>query len=503
MPNKSTGTWVLAAAILGSGMVFIDGTVVNVALPALQSALHATVAQVQWVVEAYALLLASLLLAGGAAGDRYGRRKVFLTGVGLFTLASMGCGLSRGIGQLILMRSIQGAGAALLVPGSLALISSAFAEAERGRAIGTWSGMTAITSAIGPVMGGWLIQHANWRWIFFINLPVGLAVGLICLKVPESSGGKSAEALDWPGAALATCGLAGVTFALIQSAGGASPAVVASACSGVIGLALFAVVETRVAEPMLPLALFRSRNFSGANLLTLSLYAGLAGMLFFLPMNLIQVQGYGATAAGAAMLPFVALLFWLSRWSGGLVQAYGPKLPLTVGPLIAAVGFALFTVPGVGGSYWTTVFPAVLVLGFGMTICVAPLTATVMGSVEESQAGVASGINNAVSRLASLLGIALFGLILVAVFNHSLDRRVAGSGLSATQKTIIDSQRARLAGGDVHDPASRQLVFASFVDGYRAVLWTAAALALASSLTAALMIRTTASSARKKYPSGP
>jgi len=290
--STANGAWILTATIAGSSMAFIDGTVVNVALPALQAALHATLADVQWVVEAYALFLAALLLIGGSLGDLYGRRKIFAAGVVSFSTASIWCGLAPDITQLIVARSLQGIGAAMLVPGSLALISANFPEQERGRAIGTWSGFTAIMAAIGPVLGGWLIEHGSWRWVFFINIPLGLIVlWLVLWKVPESRGGNRSQPFDWQGGLLAALGFGGVVFALIES----------RPVAGAVGaIALIALVywETRAPSPMLPLRLFRSRNFSGANLLTLFLYAALSGMLFFFPLDLIQVQGYSATEAG-------------------------------------------------------------------------------------------------------------------------------------------------------------------------------------------------------------
>jgi len=497
--SKERGRWILAATILGSSMVFIDGTVVNVALPALQSKLNATTVDVQWVVESYALFLAALLLLGGSLGDHFGRRRIYAIGVVLFALASGWCGLAPNISQLIAARAVQGIGGAMLVPGSLAIISASFPEEERGQAIGTWSGSTAITTALGPVIGGWLIEHVSWRAVFFLNLPLAVVVLLLVVRrVPESRNEEESRKLDFLGAALATLSLGAIVYGLIESSrlGLQNPIVIAALVAGTFIFGAFILVEARVQHPMMPLTLFSSRNFAGANMLTLFLYASLAGTLFFMPLNLIQVQGYSATAAGAATLPFILIMFLLSRWSGGLVKRYGARLPLVVGPIIAATGFGLFLRPGVGGSYFTTFLPAIIVLGFGMAISVAPLTTTVMNSVNQSHAGIASGVNNAVSRTAGLLAVAVFGLIMFHAFNGCLDQRLNQMPLTIEVRQALNTQRIKLAAADLPrsvDEETRmsikQAIDECFVFGFGRVMLVGAALALAGSALAWLMIR--------------
>ena len=489
-------------------MAFIDGTVVNVALPFLQSNLHATAIGIQWVVEAYSLFLSALLLVGGSLGDRYGRRRIFNIGVVVFAIASGLCGLAANIEQLIAARAVQGIGAAMLVPGSLALISSSFDEDKRGKAIGTWSGFSAITTAIGPVLGGWLVENWTWRAAFFLNLPLAVAVLVISVwKVPESREHDEQGRLDWIGVALTTIGLGGVIYGLIESPrrGFSNALVLGSLIVGAVCLVLFVFNEARAKNPMVPLPLFRNRNFSGANILTLLLYAALSGMMFFFALNLIQVQGYSATAAGAALLPFIVIMFSLSRWSGGLVDRFGPRLPLTVGPTIVAVGFALLAVPSVSDNYWTSFFPAVVVQGLGMAISVAPLTTTVMGSVGEEQAGVASGINNAVSRTAGLLAIAVFGVVMLHAFSQALTRRLEEIQLDNQLKHSVYEQRVKLAGLELPsnvDPATQDTlkgaVADSFVFGFRIVMLTSAAMALASGGSAWLLIRKSSLAQSKK-----
>ncbi len=479
-------------------MAFIDSTVVNVALPAIQATFHATVVDVQWVVESYGLFLGALILAGGSLGDLFGRRMIFVVGVAIFAIASAACGFSSNIHQLIFARSIQGVGAALLVPGSLAIISTSFDEKRRGQAIGTWSGFTAITTAVGPVLGGWLVEHASWRWAFFINLPIAASVIVISLwQIPETRR-LTAGRIDWIGALLATLGLGGLVYGLLESVnlGWANRLVLASLIVGCGSLIAFVLVEAGIAFPMVPLTLFRSARFSGANLLTLLLYAAIGIFFFLFPLNLIQVQGYSPTAAGIALLPLILLMFLLSRWAGGLVARYGSRGPLMVGPFIAAIGFALFSVPAVGNSYWRSFFPAMIVLGFGMAITVAPVTTVVMNSLEEERAGMASGINNAVARVAGVLAIAVLGIVMVKAFGFRLDRSLAGLSLSSYVRQEVQASEIKLAGlqlpaglDPTADAAITESVKESFVYGFRIVMSICAGLSLASAAVAWLMIR--------------
>jgi EmrB/QacA subfamily drug resistance transporter len=485
--------WILVATILGSSMAMIDGTVVNIALPALQSSLGATIADVQWVFEAYDLFLAALMLTGGALGDRLGRKRIFSIGIALFTLGSIACGLAPTIGALIAFRGAQGIGAALMVPGSLAIISASFPDNERGKAIGTWSAFTSITLVIGPLVGGLFIDNASWRAIFFINAPIAaIVLWLTARHVPESKEGTQ-RALDLPGAVLATLGLGALVYGVIESStlGFAHPQILVALALGVVLLAAFIVVEKRSASPMVPIGLFKSAAFCGANILTLFLYAALAGCLFFVPMNLIQLQGFTATQAGAAMIPSVLILAVLSRWAGALSDRIGPKPLLIVGPLTSAGGFALFLVPGLHANYWTTFFPAFVVLGLGMAITVAPLTTTVMSSVDREQSGVASGINNAVAEGAGLLAVAVFGLAMSLAFDSGIERRMQESKMPTELREGIRGQEAKLAAIEIPKEASnaqsqtvKQAIGESFISGFRVVMILGAGLAVLSALGA-------------------
>ena len=494
-PNAAP--WVLAATILGSSMAFIDETAVPVALPAIQGALGATAVDAQWVVVAYTLFLASLVLVGGSLGDHLGRRRAFSGGVMVFALASVWCGLSPSPEQLIAARALQGVGAALLVPNSLAIIGASFEEERRGKAIGTWTSLTSVTLILGPVLGGYLAENVSWRGVFFINVPLAVAILAITRShVPESRD-PEARRLDLPGAALAAVGLGGVVFGLLESSrvGLDDPLVAGALVVGVVALASFLVVESRRREPMMPLSLFRSRNFTGANAFTLLLYFALIGTMFFLPFNLIWVQGYSATVAGAAIVPAILLMAFLSRYTGELTDRYGARLPLVVGPAIAAVGFILFAVPGIGGSYWTTFFPAAVVLGIGLSILVPAVTTVALNSVDVRHEGLASAINNAFSQTAGLLAVAVLGVLMFVSFGGSLDAHLAPLDLPPEARQQLREEKIKLGAAEAPedlDAAQRaqveQAIDQAFVSGYRVVMLVATAMALVSAISAALLI---------------
>jgi len=487
--------FVLAATIIGSGMAFIDSAAVGVALPVIGTDLGVSLPIMQWVVNGYVLVSAALTLIGGAAGDRFGRRRVFLMGILLFTAASCACGLATGAAALIAARIVQGAGGALMVPNSLAIIGAAFEESDKGKAIGTWAGATSISGALGPVLGGWLTDVVSWRAIFFINLPFAvIAASIAWARLPESRDPLAAPRLDWAGAALAACGLAALAFAFIEAGtrGWRDLPIVAAGSAGVLVLALFLLVEARGSAPMVPLGLFRSSRFSGINLVTLLLYGAIGGAFFLLPFDLIRVQSYKAAEAGAAFLPFPLIMFALSRWSGGLLDRFGARLPLIAGPLVTAVGFGLFALVGAGRGYWVSVLPPMLVTGIGMAICVAPLTAAVMSAVPDRQIGIASGVNNAVADIASLLAVAVFGAVGLAVFSRAFDAQAVAIAVGPELSTAI---KQSLAGADIPADLSAQTrvqldsaIATAFAASFRLLMLAAAGLAALSAVVAALTV---------------
>ncbi len=408
--RSGRGRWVILATVLGSGMAAIDATVIGIALPTIGRDFHATLGTLQWVVTGYTLTLASLLLLGGSLGDRYGRRRVFVIGVTWFVLASAACALATGSSQLIVLRVLQGVGGALLTPGSLAILEASFAPDDRSEAIGAWSGLGGVATAAGPLVGGYLISAASWRWIFLINVPIGIVVVLVSARhVPESRDPSAHGTIDLAGAVLATLSLAGVAYALIEGPqeGWSSPKVLVGLIVGVVGAAVFVVVEARLPSPMLPLSLFRVRQFAVTNAVTFVVYAGLGGVLFLLPVVLQVVDGYSPLESGVALLPITLVMLAFSARSGRLAAAIGPRLQMSVGPIVVGGGLTLLSRSPTSTSYVAGVLPGVLVLAIGLAVTVAPLTSTALNSVSESHAGVASAVNNDVARLGSLIAVAV------------------------------------------------------------------------------------------------
>lgn len=456
--------WILAATVLGSSLTFIDGSALGVALPSIQSDLGAGPAAVQWVSNAYLLTLGALVLIGGAAGDRFGRRRIFLIGVAVFAVASIACGLAPTVELLIAGRAVQGIGAAMLTPGALAVIGAAFPPDERGKAFGTWAGAGAVFGMVGPLVGGWLADQADWRFIFWINVPLAILTVIVTLRaVPESRDGD-ARGLDWPGALLAMTGLGALTWSLTAAPdlGWGHPGVLGGLIAGALGLAAFLWAEARERHPMMPLGLFRSSVFSGINLLTLLLYFALGGAMFFLPYDLIRVQGFSATMAGAAMLPFAFVMGLFSGYAGKLADRFGARLSLSAGPILAGIGLALLALPGPGAGYVDGPLAGMTVMAIGMTLAVGPLTAAVMGAVPSGHTGIASGVNNAVARVAGLLAVALLGAVLSAVFVSQTD----GPGARELLGRVM-------AGADLEAAAAD-----AFHAAFRVVILTCAALAV-------------------------
>lgn len=493
------GRWVLASAILASSMAFIDGSALGVALPALQADMGASGAQLLWIVNGYLLVLAALILEGGALGDRLGRKRVFMSGISLFALASLACGLTPGTNFLIAARMVQGVGGAMMIPGSLSIITAFFGEGSRGRAIGTWSAVSTIVVVAGPVLGGLLADAGFWRGVFLINLPVALmTLTVLHYKVPESRD-EEGKPLDILGALLGMAGLGGVTYGFISApaAGFTDPLIFGSLAAGFLLLVFFAAYEWKSAHPMMPLELFKSRDFSGANLLTLFLYGSLNVAVFFLPLNLVQVQGYRPAQTGLSFLPFSFLLAGLSRWSGGLVDRYGARRPLIIGPAMVGIGFVIMARVGLTGGphdYWTTFFPGIVVLGAGMGVTVAPLTTTVM-SAWPAHAGTESGINNAVARCAGVIAIAVIGSVALFSFSSRLEANAARIDLTdaARQELVAESSRLGEAEVPASVPAAQaaavdNAIRTSFVETYRTVMLICTGLAWLSVVMVLLLI---------------
>ena len=503
--SSASGRWIMISAIMASAMAFIDGTALNVVLPSIQKSMQASGTDLFWILNAYLLMLAALMLIGGSLGDRLGRKRVFIAGILIFIGGSAACGIAGDVTLLILFRMLQGIGGALMIPGSLSLISSSIHEKERGKAIGTWSAFTTVVTIGGPVLGGALADAGYWRYIFFINVPIGLlAVLILWRKVKESMDDELDKTLDFAGAFSIAGGLAAVTFGFLRipDTGFNNWQVYLSLALGILLLIAFVIIERRSPHPMMPLSLFKNMTFSGANLLTFFLYAGLSAGMLFLSLNLVQVQGYDQLQSGLTFLPFTIMMVLVARFAGTLADKYGPRLLLTIGPAIAGAGLLILSfikqTPG-PGAYFTTFFPGIVVFGLGMSFTVAPLTATVMGAVSDHYSGTASGINNALSRIAGVFANAIFGAMAVLFFSGFLQRELPALSLKETDKQAIIQQTAEL--GNARPPAVlneedskkvRQLYHDSFIAAYGKIMRISGVLGFLGALMAVLFVRNSA-----------
>jgi EmrB/QacA subfamily drug resistance transporter len=489
----------LVATILGSTIVFLDATVVNVALPAMERDLDTGLAGQQWIVEAYALALVSLLLVGGAMGDQFGRRRMFVIGLALFGVTSALCALATSTELLVGARALQGLAGALLVPGSLAIIAATFEGEARGKAVGTWTAWSGIATVIGPAGGGALVEALSWNWIFWVNLPlIAVTLWLTRSAVAESKDPEADLHIDYTGIGLSALGLAGPVFALIEQPtyGWGDPLVLIPLLAGIACFCLFLLYEARAAHPMLDLSLFRVRNFAVANLTTLTAYAGLIGAFFFITLFLQQALGYTALEAGFATTPVSLTLFVLSPRFGRIASGTGPRLPMSLGPIVGGIGLLMLMGLNVDSDYLTGVLPAIIVFGVGLAATVAPLTATVLDSVEERHVGAASGINNAISRVAGLLAIAVLGAVIAGQFGSTLDKELAGARLSpAGQREVTEARDAVLAGSDssAATPAEQRVIAPAVDDasesGFHLGMLIAGMLMIAGGLVSAVGIR--------------
>ncbi len=501
--NSPKGKWIMVSAILASAMAFIDGTALNVVLPALQQSLNATGSDLFWILNAYLLMLASLVLLGGALGDHLGRKKIFMAGILIFIAGSAACGMAGSVMLLVVFRLLQGIGGALMIPGSLSLISSSIDEKERGKAIGTWSAYTTVVTMGGPVLGGALADAGLWRYIFFINVPIGLAALLmLALRVKEiKDDTQSTQALDFPGAVVIVFALAALTFGFLRipSAGFENPMVLGSLAAGLLLLFLFLYIEYKSSHPMMPLKLFTGSTFSGANLLTFFLYAGLGAGMLFLSLNLVQVQGYSQLQSGLTFLPFTLLMVSLAQFAGKLADKYGPRLFLITGPATAGAGLLMLSFVGQTNgpaAYWTTFFPGVLVFGLGMSFTVAPLTTAVMSAVSDHFSGTASGINNAITRIANVFANAIFGAIAVLLFSNALTLQIKNLPLNTAAKVAVTREAVNLGNAQVPaglDNQVKSLVKTayhnSFIHTYALIMRISALLGFLAALMSVLFIK--------------
>ena len=494
--SSKQGRWILLATILASGMSFLGGTAVSIALPTIQSFFDASISSIQWVFSAHALTLAALILISGSLGDHFGRKKIFSYGIILFTLGALLSGLATSINQLIFLQAFQGIGSAMMIPGSLAIINYCFEESKRGKAIGLWAGYSGGLAALGPFIGGLLVENLGWQSVFFINVPIGLLVLFITIKhVPESKNPES-QKIDYLGAALIILGLFGISYGLIKvpSVGWNDVGVLRNIILGIIALIAFIIVEAKTKNPLLPLKIFKNPLVTGANIATLSLYFALNGTIFFLVLNFQQIQGYSPSFAGLGLLPPIILITFLSGPAGSIADKIGPRLQMIAGPLIVALGMALLIIPGVGQNYFVYFMPGLILFGLGMAIVIAPLTKSAL-SVDKKFSGVASGVNNSVSRIAALMAVAILGALLITLFTISLESSINNSELNEQNKIEILEQRDKLANIKIPDnfsendaKSSEKIIKNSFVRGFRYSMGVNALLALFSAVTSFFLI---------------
>ena len=500
--SSAAGKWIIASVVLASAMAFIDSVALNVILPSLQKEFNASGTDLFWLLNSYLLMLAALVLPGGSLGDKLGRKKVFMTGIAIFMLASTACGFAPTVKYLIAFRAIQGIGGALMIPGSLSIITTSFSAGERGKAIGTWSAITTMVTVGGPILGGAFADAGLWRMIFFINIPIGVA-SLIILwkKVPESSDEETGRSLDYAGAIATIIGLALLTFGFLKIpvTGFNNWQVYISLAGGVFSLIIFIIIENKSRYPMMPLKLFSNKTFSGANLLTFFLYAGLFSGILFLTLNMIQVQHYSQLQAGMTLLPFTILLILISRWSGGLVDRYGPRWFLIGGPAVAGLGLLLLSfIKQTNGpsEYFSTFFPGIVIFGLGMSFTVTPLTTTVMGAVANNYSGTASGINNAITRISNVFSNAIIGGLAILFFTGYLDDAVKKISLNEESRVQVVAQAVNLGDAKVPHAINKENKLKveeafkeGFISTYVKVMRICAMLALLGALMAFLFIR--------------
>jgi EmrB/QacA subfamily drug resistance transporter len=495
--SKRREILILTATIIASGMAFLDGTVVNIAVPSIQNSFHAAFDKLLWVLNAFPLFLASFLLISGSFSDRYGRKRIFVSGILLFSIASFICAISGSVTMLAIARALQGLGAAMMIPGSLAIINLTVPHERRGRAIGLWSGFAGGIAAIGPFVGGWLVQHFSWHAIFYINLPLGLAAFLLAIYAVPESRNENAKSLDWWGTLFILMGLFGISYGLISAPriSWHNPTVLVSLIVGVLSLIVFYFVEKRASQPLVPLTIFKSKLVLGSNLVTLFLYFALNGIIFFITLNMQQVQGLSPIYAGLALLPSILIITFLSGYGGTISDRIGPRLPMILGPLIVAAGMGSLILPGTHSNYFTSFMPGLILFGLGMSMVIAPLTKSAL-SVPEYYSGSASGINNAVARTASLLAIAILGAVAIPVFSRNLAANIQHANMQSVQKQEIVSQAIKLGGIDIPSDfsaasktAATETIKQSFVHTFRIVMGINALLALLAGILSFIFIR--------------